>query len=376
MEYYENGVDAVASLSWSSASQAKETIPQASLFPATTPPQPPTPNRDAYTTIEAESYDQTSGVTRTASDVGSLDNNDWLKFAAVDFGSTGARSVQFNLAVPASNSGGTIEIRADGTSGTLLGTLKIQTTGSYATFFTQRVNIAFISGVHDVYLVFKNGTSLGNLDSFKFSTVALTKIMALGDSITQGDSGHNDYRYYLWQQLQAAGYNFDFVGSMTKAFDGNSEPPNYGYDQDNEGHAGYTTAQVLAGVNGWASATMPDIVLLHIGTNDVLNGVANNTIINNISQIINALRAVNANITILLAQIIPSSGYTSQISQLNSSIASLVGSKNTAQSRVILVDQYTGINVSTDLWDGIHTNNTGSQKMSSQWFTALQGVLS
>ena len=43
MEYYDNGGGALAQLSWSSAHQAKQIIPQSQLVPATVAPPPPPP---------------------------------------------------------------------------------------------------------------------------------------------------------------------------------------------------------------------------------------------------------------------------------------------------------------------------------------------
>ena len=210
----------MATLSWSSPSQAKQIIPGRPVLSAARSEW----LRDAYAPIEAESYDLGSGAQKNAADISSLDNGDWVRFAAVDF-ATGLASVQARLAVPASNSGGSIEFRADGVAGTLLGTLVIQTTGAYSTFYTQKVNLGGVSGVHDLYLVFRNQASMAVLDNLQFSKTRLTKIMALGDSITQGTSPYANYRYYLWQSLQTGGYNVDLVGSMTKFWNGTGRTP-------------------------------------------------------------------------------------------------------------------------------------------------------
>lgn len=68
----------------------------------TTPP--PSGNRGAYAPIEAESYDQQSGLATEATsdigggqDVGWAANGDWALYKGVDFGSTAA--TQFNARV-------------------------------------------------------------------------------------------------------------------------------------------------------------------------------------------------------------------------------------------------------------------------------------
>src|SRR6478752_7078592 len=97
---------------------------------------------------------------------------------------------------------------------------------------------------------------------------AAIRIMPLGDSIT-GSPGC--WRALLWDQLQNAGYtNIDFVGTLPPQGCGVS------YDGDNEGHGGILATNI-ANQNqlpAWLSATSPDIVLMHLGTNDVWSNIA------------------------------------------------------------------------------------------------------
>jgi lysophospholipase L1-like esterase len=89
------------------------------------------------------------------------------------------------------------------------------------------------------------------------------RIMPLGDSITEGTQVPGGYRIGLWQRLSTAGYRVDFVGTQ---FNG---PAALG-DHDHEGHPGWRIDQIDATIAGWLRASTPRTVLLHIGTNDVL----------------------------------------------------------------------------------------------------------
>ena len=200
---------------------------------------------------------------------------------------------------------------------------------------------------------------------------AATRIMPLGDSITEAFTGHASYRYWLWKNLQQSNYDVDFIGGQSGVANG---PPLFSdFDQDHEGHSGWRADQIRDSAVAWATANRPDVVLLHAGTNDLLQSQSVNSTSTEIGQIIDRLRTVNANVTVLLARIIPASNINVQ--QLNNSIGNLATSKNTAQSRVIAVDQYTGFSVTSDLYDGIHPNQSGEQKMSGKWYTAMTGVL-
>ena len=107
------------------------------------------------------------------------------------------------------------------------------------------------------------------------------RILPLGDSITQG--GRNDreeytYRFPLFRMLTEAGYDVDFVGSLKGGLHGDAKWPALAgkpFDPDHEGHYGWKTAAVRDKLAGWLKAypAAPDIVLIHLGTND--QGAAN-----------------------------------------------------------------------------------------------------
>ena len=133
--------------------------------------------------------------------------------------------------------------------------------------------------------------------------------------------------------------------------------------------------QIAESVAGFAGDTHPDVVLLHVGTNDLLQGQSVSSTIDDIGHIIDNLRSVNPNITIYLAKIIPIAFKLDQTNELNDDIPGLVSEKDTSQSHVIVVDQFSGFN-SDDSYDGVHPNESGEQKMAQRWFEALAPKLS
>ncbi|ACL15472.1 carbohydrate-binding protein [Methanosphaerula palustris] len=218
---------------------------------------------------------------------------------------------------------------------------------------------------------------------------ATVNILPLGDSITRGgttaDSPYPSYRYLLWNYLKTGGYDVNFIGSTTfPTFS------SFSFDQNHEGHGGYTTGMELAGdssddpsakLSNWLKLYTPDIVLLHIGTNDVIQQVPLATRLSNDAQIIDTLRADNPNVKILIAQIIPTSdsfrNTNSQLIAYNNALPALAAQKSTAQSPVIVVDQYTGYNgFSDNQYDGIHPQTSGEKKMADRWYAALVPLLS
>jgi hypothetical protein len=198
-------------------------------------------------------------------------------------------------------------------------------------------------------------------------------IMPLGDSITQGNQTMDSYRRPLFHKLTDAGYQFRFVGSEKSNFTG--PPPHPDFQQDNEGHFGWKITDVLAKLDGWLDKNNPDIVLLHLGTND--NGQPNRTadaIIADIGTMVDILRKHNPKVKILLAQLMTNWG---DLVEVNRRIPELAKRKSTATSPVIVVDQVTGFDIrkDQDTVDGCHPNASGEEKMAAKWFAALASVL-
>jgi hypothetical protein len=129
----------------------------------TTPP--PSGNRDAYGTIQAESYDSQSGLsTETTSDsgggqdVGWATNGDWALYKGVNFGSSAARQFSARVASgAASGVSGLVEVRLDSRSNAPIGSFAVGNTGGWQTWKTVPANISGVTGTHDVYLTFSSG---------------------------------------------------------------------------------------------------------------------------------------------------------------------------------------------------------------------------
>ena len=201
---------------------------------------------------------------------------------------------------------------------------------------------------------------------------AAVNIMPLGDSITESNKGLNSYRYYLWHLLLDHGYRVDFVGSKRGV--GNGPPGNSDFDMDHEGHAGWRADEILNHINDWARAASPDIVLLHIGTNDLCQGQTVASTVIDIGNIIEVLRTVNPRIRILLAQLIANAGGCS-IPAFNAKLPTLVADKNQVESPIVLVDQYSGFDPTSMTYDGTHPNAVGDSRMADRWFEQLAPVL-
>jgi hypothetical protein len=120
-------------------------------------------------------------------DVTSINNGDYIKVNGVNFGS-GATS--FEARVASATSGGSIEIRLDSLTGTLVGTCPVQGTGGAQTWATKSCTIQNATGVHDLYFKFTgSGTGvLFNFNWWKFSGPGADDIRPDGAATDGGGS--------------------------------------------------------------------------------------------------------------------------------------------------------------------------------------------
>jgi hypothetical protein len=142
------------------------------------PPPPPPGTRDAYSTIQAESYNAQSGTTtQTTTDTGggqnlaNLANGDWARFDGVNFGTTAA--TQFSARVASGAPGGVsglVEVRLDSLSNAPIGSFGIANTGGWQSWRTVPANISGVTGTHTVFLTFTSGqpADFVNLNYFTF----------------------------------------------------------------------------------------------------------------------------------------------------------------------------------------------------------------
>ena len=103
--------------------------------------------------------------------------------------------------------------------------------------------------------------------------------------------------------------------------------------------------------------------------------IAPSVILNGYSAALNAMRARNPNVTILVAQILPMAISGVDVKPLNDAIPGWAAANSTANSRIIVVDQNTAFN-SAWTTDGVHPYTAqGTQFLVDRWFAALSAVL-
>jgi lysophospholipase L1-like esterase len=194
------------------------------------------------------------------------------------------------------------------------------------------------------------------------------RVMPLGDSITEGTQVPGGYRIGLWQRFSSGGHRVDLVGSQ---FNG---PAGLG-DHDHEGHPGWRIDQIDANIVGWLRTYTPRTVLLHIGTNDVLQNHNLAGAPARLSTLVDHITATVPDAEVFVATIIPlaNAGQEANVRTFNATIPGMVQSKVSAGKHVHLVDMHSAL-TAADLIDGIHPTAAGYDKMAAAWYAALSAV--
>ena len=203
------------------------------------------------------------------------------------------------------------------------------------------------------------------------------RIMPLGDSITRGTNNAWSYRRDLAGLAAVDQCRVDFVGTQNGA--DTPLPTTIGdFDRDHEGHGGFRTDQIDGAINGYLAGNVPDIVLLHLGTNDIGQSTSLPAAKESMRSIITKIRAENPNVVIYLAQIINRApSFDAAVQSYNVLMEQLALEEDTSQSPVFLVDQNTGYSNSVhNQSDQLHPNDLGDALMASRWYTPLQTEIS
>ena len=213
-------------------------------------------------------------------------------------------------------------------------------------------------------------------------STSINKIMPLGASRVEGSRpDFESYRYELWKRLVDGNWDFDYIGTE-------NDPASYdnysglSFDNDHEGRGGWTSGQILNGINNWLSqAGAPDIVLFSSpGGNDALQGLPYHEAIKNINDIIDAIQSVNPNATIIIEQLAPARSdlmtptLTSYFNQMQQDVLIIADEQSTSSSKVLTVDMATGFEDSF-LADDVHYNEAGARFIANRYYDVLIEVM-
>lgn len=200
------------------------------------------------------------------------------------------------------------------------------------------------------------------------------KIMPLGDSITEGYPVEGGYRIALWDSLvNQDGRQIDFVGSQ-------SNGPVQLTDHNHEGHGGWwikdsgSGSDMYSNVASWFASAQPQMVLLHIGTND-LRVTDPYTCIQRLDDLVARIFSLSPDVRLIVAAIIPvqSQVYVSNQAYPNA-VPGIVNKYQALGKKIYLADMRTVLQ-SSDYNDELHPALSGYNKMAVVWHSVVTSVM-
>ncbi|MEW2118809.1 ricin-type beta-trefoil lectin domain protein [Streptomyces sp. NPDC005474] len=214
---------------------------------------------------------------------------------------------------------------------------------------------------------FALGTTATGVSPASAASNTPLRVMPLGDSITWGvgSSTGNGYRSALWDRLAADGHPLDFVGT------GRAGSMS---DADNEGHSGYRIDQIAALADAALTRYRPNVVTLHIGTNDLNGSYQPTTAPDRLRSLVNQITADVPDATVLVASLVVSTSGSEEPYRgtYNQAITRIVSDAQAAGKKVAFVDMSS---LSTaDLADALHPNDAGYQKMADAFRRGVQAA--
>ncbi|MGN1223895.1 MAG: carbohydrate-binding protein [Ruminococcus sp.] len=172
------------------------------LSPETTQIEP----ISAFETIEAENFDEQSGIktedcSEGGQNIGYIENDDYIMFRNVDF-EDGAKS--FTARVAGGQEGCAIEVYVDSLDGTPIAKCSIPSTGGWQNWTDVSCNTAAVTGKHTIYLKFTGGEGyLFNINNFVFGREAIPLSGKLIKNLVVNDS-ENSADWMIGEELANA----------------------------------------------------------------------------------------------------------------------------------------------------------------------------
>ncbi|MGW1281346.1 GDSL-type esterase/lipase family protein [Streptomyces tsukubensis] len=185
-------------------------------------------------------------------------------------------------------------------------------------------------------------------------------VMPLGDSITLGvgSSTRTGYRPGLANRLTGAAGTVRFVGSQADA-DGTRH----------EGHSGWRIDQLQAHIETWLAEAKPNVITLHIGTNDMNRNHQVSTAPQRLGALLDQINTASPDTAIVVASLVPATNPAVQarVNAYNQAIPGVIAARTSQGFRITQVSM--GALTTADLNDNLHPNNAGYAKMAD----AFQG---
>jgi lysophospholipase L1-like esterase len=208
--------------------------------------------------------------------------------------------------------------------------------------------------------------------------------MPLGDSITDGigsqAGGGGGYRVELFRQAVADGHDITFVG--TRPANGPNMVGGQAFPRNHEGLSGDSIQGTAGRAANAIPSTTPDIILLHIGTNNLGGNGVPQAVPGQLASLVDQIIEDAPDALLVVAQLIPTTQAqrTTNTMAYNATIPGLVQSRAAQGKHVVLVNMFDAFTsnpggVNPLMNDFLHPNVAGYVVMAQTWYDAIESFL-
>ena len=198
------------------------------------------------------------------------------------------------------------------------------------------------------------------------------RVMVVGDSITHGRSADDPWRCRLYRTL-AEQRPVDMVGTRSDLYGAPDGSSRYLADCDPD-HAAYWGRLLAAAadtIRADVTTARPDVVLVLAGVNDINLGHSTERVAADFRRFVTEARAGRPDVAIVAGTVLPTVGVVDQtrIDAYNRWLW-----QHAAELDVTLATTAAAIDPAADLYDGVHPNERGAQRIAGAFLAAVPAV--
>jgi lysophospholipase L1-like esterase len=192
------------------------------------------------------------------------------------------------------------------------------------------------------------------------------RVMAVGDSITQGSAGDFTWRYRLWQLLGQQSVSVELVGPDRTLLGGSTDYADPNFPTAHDAAWARRIADEAGRIADQVAAFSPDVLLVMLGANDLISGTwQGGAGPANLTALAANARSARADVALVVSELPPSCSddYERARPQANAELRATVDALSTAESPAAVASIEPSYAVLSDTYDCIHPSPTGEMKI-------------
>lgn len=202
-----------------------------------------------------------------------------------------------------------------------------------------------------------------------------TRVLLVGDSVTQGSSGDWTWRYRLWEHLRDSGAAVDLVGPDEDVAGPPPDAPSLDYadpdfDRDHAGRWGKAFTSPDWPIHDLVEAYAPDVVVELLGVNDALWSQATAPqLLEDAEQFVADARDADPDVDIVLGGL--PQRWQPVVAAYDDELDALAERLDTERSRVVVARAPEVFVKEVDTYDAVHPSASGEVKIAAGVADAL-----